>query len=317
MEYKCLRCNHNFKLNKIHLATHLKKQKVCETSWFDFSNEYLLELLENNEYINLYNSLKNKKQCKHCGKHLFKYNLNRHYKTCKGLKNNEKDLNIIVESNSNLKLEPQSDSKAQIINNIKNVENMQQINNNIVIVNPVGNESFDIKNIHKLLNFDTNSNHFHQENDIHNFSKRLDNYIQNYNIIFDKIYENPENHNFKIMNKKKGVCKIKEESNIKFIDFQKLSDTIFKIIDNVYNLAIIEYELNNDNIKLNHYKEFKTKIKQRYQKFINKYKNTTSNKDKKMYYDILYKFYKGFKDLLKNNEDKIFLKSYTIDRHCF
>ena len=86
---------------------------------------------------------------------------------------------------------------------------------------------------------------------------------------------------------------------------------------NIYNLAIIEYELNNDNIKLNHYKEFKTKIKQRYQKFINKYKNTTSNKDKKMYYDILYKFYKGFKDLLKNNEDKIFLKSYTIDRHCF
>ena len=31
-----------------------------------------------------------------------------------------------------------------------------------------------------------------------------------------------------------------------------------------------------------------------------------------MYYDVLYKFYKGFKDLLKNNEQKIFTKAYDI-----
>jgi hypothetical protein len=47
-----------FKNSKLHIRNHLKKQKVCEITWFDFTNEYLLELLENNEYINLYNSLK-------------------------------------------------------------------------------------------------------------------------------------------------------------------------------------------------------------------------------------------------------------------
>ena len=87
----------------------------------------------------------------------------------------------------------------------------------------------------------------------------------------------------------------------------KRGKLLLKANDKYYPISFNKYR----------YKIFNNQINENYQKFIIKFKNTTCNKDKKMYYDVLYKFYKGFKDLLKNNEDKIFLKSYTINRHAF
>ena len=126
------------------------------------------------------------------------------------------------------------------------------------------------------------------------------------------MYEDPKNHNFQIINKRNKICKIKNSDENKHINFEKLSLIIFNIIDNIYELSIYEYQINNDDQSLNHYIEFKKNLKDRYKKFVLKYKNSTSNEDKEMYYDVLYKFYKGFKDLLKNNEQKIFTKAYDI-----
>ena len=99
------------------------------------------------------------------------------------------------------------------------------------------------------------------------------NYIDNYNIIFDKLYEDPKNHNFQIINKRNKICKIKNSDENKHINFEKLSLIIFNIIDNIYELSIYEYQINNDDQSLNHYIEFKKNLKDRYKKFVLKYKN--------------------------------------------
>ena len=298
--YRCIRCNKDFN-KKQNLNRHLLKKSLCNYYDFDLDRDYLIKLLNNNEYLSYVDSLKNKKQCQYCKKIVFKYNLKRHYKSCKKYINNE----LIISENNDLKEEKCN----QVINNINNITNN---NINIQIINPIGEESYDVKNIYKLLSFDPNPQHFHTENDIHNFSSRMLNYIDNYNIIFDKIYENPQNHNFQIINKRNKICKVKDNNKNKHINFEKLSNIIFSIIDNIYELSIHEYEVNNDDKSLNHYMEFKKNLKDRYEKFILKYKNSETSEDKQMYYDVLYKFYKGFKDLLKNNEQRIFTKSYDM-----
>ena len=313
---------------KNHYRNHLNRKNICKPIFKDIDISILKEKLEKNEVESFYNECflvkKENFHCIHCKKNFSsRSNLNRHQKNnCSYINKNDNNTQLeksaCVESGAQIqKIENQSiDTQNNIQNqNIETQNNIQTQNNqqNIHIhINAVGNESIDVKNIYKLLSFDTNSDHFHREDDMYNLSKRVINYIDNYNIIFDQVYNNPENQNFKIINKRNKQCKIKsDDKNIKHINFEELSSTVFAIIDNIYSLSIKEFELNNDTESLYHYREFRNVIKERYDKFMLRYKKSKGI-DKNMYYDVLYKFYKGFKDILKNNEEKIFNKSSDI-----
>ena len=309
IEYICLRCNKSCKNNKTHFRKHLLRKYQCKVLNKNISCTELLEKFNNNEYINYYDEMNNYYKCEFC-QNLYKHqsSLINHKKKC--IKNFENNSELTNNELVNISKINENNN-----NNVTNITNNNITNNNninIQIINPIGRESFDIKEIYQLLSFDPNPEHFHTEDNNHNFSKRMLNYIDNYNIIFDKLLEDPKNHNFQIINKRNKICKIKDSDENKHINFEKLSLIIFNIIDNIYELSIYEYQINNDDQSLNHYIEFKKNLKDRYKKFVLKYKNSTSNEDKEMYYDVLYKFYKGFKDLLKNNEQKIFTKAYDI-----
>ena len=332
--YVCLRCKYSCS-NKFNFKKHLLKKNVCDSLYRDFDVFFLIDKLDEGDYISFYKKCIKQTKCDYCSSfYSSKSNMIRHRNVCPNNPKNLKEiLNLVKKSDNNdtqleksacvesgaqiQKIENQSiDTQNNIQNqNIETQNNIQTQNNqqNIHIhINAAGNESIDVKNIYKLLSFDTNSDHFHREDDIYNLSKRVINYIDNYNIIFDQVYNNPENQNFKIINKRNKQCKIKsDEKNIKHINFEELSSTVFAIIDNIYNLSIKEFELNNDTESLYHYREFRNVIKERYDKFMLRYKKSKGI-DKNMYYDVLYKFYKGFKDILKNNEEKIFNKSSDI-----
>lgn len=137
--------------------------------------------------------------------------------------------------------------------------------------------------------------------------------VSNYNKIFDYLYDKPENQNFEIINKKNGICKIKDDEKYKHIKFEELLDKIFSIITNIYDLSILEYELNNDNKSLYHYKEFKKNLIERKNRYIDKYNNAETTIEKNNIKNSLYIYYKGFFDIIKTVKDKIILKSYDID----
>ena len=305
INYICIRCNLNCYNNKTNLSKHFHRKKPCKTlNGFYFTYDYLLEKLNHNEYIDFYTDLINNKkcQCEYCYKISYKKNLLRHQKSCK--KNPEN-----IEEETSLVLQ-QDEKGAQVINNIQN-NNIQ--NNNINInINAFGNESFDIKKIAKELNFVLGYGNFNG-NELQ-FEDRIDNMITNYNVIFDHLYDNPKNHNFNIINKKDKIVKIKdEENNFKHIKFDDLINKIFDIITNVFDLSILEFEINNDDKSLYHYKEFKQNLIDRKNKFITKYQNAETVQEKNNIKMALFKYYKGFRDIIENIKDKIILKAYDFD----
>lgn len=298
-KYSCIRCGKNFRM-KIHYKNHLDRKNICEPIYKDIEIEILKNHLNNNNTQNFYNECfnvkKNEYHCTYCKKNFSnKSNLTRHQKKyCNFINNN------LVSHNNNSQI-----IQGNIINNI--------VNNNIHIhINSIGNEKFNIKEITEKLNFELNYSNF---NGIKfKYDDRINNLIDNYGIIFDNIYENPDNHNFAIVNKNKKICKIKDsEDGIKHINFEDLTHKIFNIIDNVFDLSIIEFEMNNDKESLYHYKEFKKKLVERRNMFIEKYYSSDNSFEKKNIYNSLYQYFKGFKNLVNNIKDKIILKSYDID----
>lgn len=296
--YICIRCNHDFKIGKTHLMRHLQRKNKCYYGKFNIDTDYLIKLLNKNEYIEFYNSLKNKKQCKYCLSLHYNTNIKRHMKTCKSNPVNQKV--------------KEPDLTQQVINN--NITNhINNINNNINIqINSIGNESYNIKEIVKELKLVFGYGNFNG-NQL-NFDERIENLITNYNLIFDHVYDQPENQNFKIVNKKEKICKIKDESNkYKHIKFDKLIEKIFDIITNIFDLSIIEFEINNDKKSLYHYKEFKDNLIERKNKFMIKYKNASTLQEKNNIKNSLFQYYKGFKTIIDNIKDKIILKAYDFD----
>lgn len=300
-KYICVRCNFT-STNRYNFEKHLNRKTLCKNkNNFDFSYDFLLNKLNKGDYIELYESLKNKKQCPFCKKISFNSNHKRHILKCK--KNPEN-----IEDETSLVIQKE-EKGAQVIN----IQNNNIQNNNINInINAFGNESFDIKKIAKELNFVLGYGNFNG-NELQ-FEDRIDNMITNYNVIFDHLYDNPKNQNFNIINKKDKICKIKdEENNFKHIKFDELINKIFDIITNVFDLSILEFEINNDNQSLYHYKEFKKNLIDRKNKFINKYQTAETIQEKNNIKMALFKYYKGFRDIIDNIKDKIILKAYDFD----
>lgn len=253
-EYICLRCNKSFGKFKTHLKNHLLRKNKCNPIDYNIDCKDLLEKLEDNIYIKYSKNLKNKCKCPFCDKNYnHKSSLSRHKKDCV---HNPKNIN--------------KSNEQQIISTTNNVTNniQNQININI---NSFGNEEYDIKKITKQLNFVLGYSNFNG-NQLH-FKDRIDNMIENYNVIFDHIYENPKNHNFNIVNKKNKICKIKDSDteNYIHIHFDELVDKIFNIVYKIFDLSIDDFEFQNDTICLEHYKEFQQKNIERKNKYIQQY----------------------------------------------
>ena len=303
-DYNCLRCNKKFK-TKFNFERHLIRKKPCKVIKIDFENSYLIDCVNKNNYNELYKENKNKKQCIFCKKILLSKNMNRHINLCKSNPNNNSDINNTTKNtviNNNIQK-----NQTQVINNIHN-----QTNNINININSFGNESFDIKEITQQLKFVLGYGNFNG-NQLQ-YKDRIDNIIYNYNIIFDHLYSNPKNHNFDIVNKKNKICKIKDKDSEEYIHihFNDLVDKIFNIIYKIFELSIIDFEFNNDDISLKHYKEFQQKLIIRKNKYIQEYYNSTDIVEKNNIKQSLYIFYKGFQDILSNIKNKIILKVYDF-----
>jgi len=309
MSYICLRCNKDF-INKSHFKKHLLRKNNCKIENRNIKCNVLLEELLKNNYLEYYEQKNSEIKCIYCNKfYKHKSNMIRHRNNCNynpNINENKETLkeDIIIQKN---KVE---DKNQKIVQNITNNITQNIVNN--ITINNVGDENFDVSQIYKKLNFETDPSNFRGIK--YNFQDRVNNYIDNFNIIFDDIYENRENHNFAIINKKKKICKIKSSNDeSKHIHFEDLSDIIFNIIDNIYNLSIKEYEINNDTETLEHYRKFKRDLIERHHKFKKKYYSTCCPQEKRNIYDSLYQYYKGFRDIINNTKNKIFVKAYDID----
>ena len=297
-EYICLRCNLNCGRFKTHLRNHFRRKKLCNVINYNISCDILIEKLDKNVYIEYYNELKesdsNGYSCPYCNK-TYKYQsgLCKHKSNCK-----KKDLVLL-----------NGDGVRPPI--IQNIYNNNQTNININ-VNSFGKEEYDIKKITKQLNFVLGYSNFNGNK--LQFKDRIDNMISNYNIIFDHLYDNPNNHNFDIVNKKNKICKIKDSDTENFIHihFDELVEKIFNIVYKIFDLSILDFEFNNDNISLEHYKEFQEKLVARKNKYIQQYYSSSNAQEKNNIKQKLYIFYKGFQDILFNIKDKIVLKTYDF-----
>lgn len=286
--YICLRCKYS-NSNKFNFRKHLLKKNVCKVTYRDIDVMELVEKLDNGEYEDFYKKCVKEIKCLHCDRYYSnKSNMLRHAKNCKKTVVNEYKITNIQHNN--------------YINNVNNV-NIQ--------VNSLGNETFNIKEITEKLKLELNYSDFNGNK--LDYGDRVNNLIDNYGIIFDNIYDNPDNHNFSIVNKRKKICKIKEDEIYKHINFEDLTNKIYIIINNIFDLAILEFELNNDQESLYHYREFKQKLISRRELFIEKYNNATSDVEKKNIYNSFYQYYSGFKDILNNIKDKIIVKAYDIN----
>ena len=85
-------------------------------------------------------------------------------------------------------------------------------------------------------------------------------------------------------------------------------EKIFNIVYKIFDLSILDFEFNNDNISLEHYKEFQEKLVARKNKYIQQYYSSSNAQEKNNIKQKLYIFYKGFQDILFNIKDKIVLK---------
>ena len=66
------------------LEKHFNRKKICKPiNNFYFEYQFLLNVLNDNRYIEFYNSLLNKKQCPYCLKIISKTNLKSHILNCK------------------------------------------------------------------------------------------------------------------------------------------------------------------------------------------------------------------------------------------
>jgi len=221
-EYICIRCGKNFKNNKSCIRKHFNRKNICKSKHYDIEYSELLNLLNNNEYINYYNNvIKNtisNYNCEHCDK-LFcnKYNLNRHIKICK------------VKHKSETSTTPQ---KQVIHKNVYNIINNNYINNivNIENINAFGKENVSFIDYKKLKFLDKG------DYEKITLKDKSFNHIHNLKSILDDIYTNPENHNFKLLNKREQKYKIKiDEENYEVKHINELHNDINNILVNIYD----------------------------------------------------------------------------------
>lgn len=261
--YYCCRCN-KYCSNKSVLRKHLMKKFKCEPKLKNIDNGLLIEKLNEDSYIEYYESLKTLKECIYCRRlYTNNSNLKRHQLAC----------------NKGLILNDNSDNKT--VNNI--INNYNQINNNIFIINNLGKEDISNIDFDKLM--------FLDKNDYNELSllNKSNNYVHNLKSIMSDIYNNNSNINFEIINKKEQKCKAKIDDKITKMHF---SEIFFIVFDNIVN--IYENYLNNNQENLEHYINYlQTMSKQ-----LDIYESDITNKKAKEFFIINNKIKKFLKKTL-------------------
>jgi hypothetical protein len=277
VQYVCLRCNLSLNNNRSNLVKHLHRKNPCKCNNFYFSQEHLIDLLNNNKYNDFYDEMINNKkcQCPDCLIILNRYNLKKHFKTCKKNVNNiktnnndEKQYNII----NNITNNNTNNTNNGVINNI--------IINNIININNFGDEDISKIDFTKLEIF---------TNDIYskfNIIDKINNYEYNISNILKQIINEPSNRNFKIKNYKKKELYVKINDVIQINSLEQVSNHLYTLITKIYNNYI-----NNNK----YYEEFKRFIEYSYEQKIEK-----SNKN-------IVKFYMKMMKKHKNYINKIIL----------
>lgn len=84
VNYICLRCNKNFGKFKTHLTNHLSRKFTCKVIHRNFENDFLIQKLNLNEYLDFYETCSKEHKCPFCDKYYkHKNSISRHKKTCK------------------------------------------------------------------------------------------------------------------------------------------------------------------------------------------------------------------------------------------
>ena len=283
--YTCLRCNHNF-TNKSYFRNHLKRKYKCDIVNNDIeesklnTNILLLKLNENtyDEYKQLLESKKFK--CYLCNKsYVNKQNLLRHQKNCKSQNAQCEEIQLKAHEN-------------QQVTNIQNQTNIQNNiqNNNIHIhINGFDKEDLSKVDFEKLT--------FYEKEDFYkkSFQDKANNHIHNYLSILTDIISEPNNKNFKLLNKKDKKFLIKnneDDSEITHLDVVK--DHFYDVINDSYKDYVSD---------IKHYQRFLKLIDIE----INEYEKGSKEFEATQYYKFIKKLKKYIKDkiLWTAEDDKV------------
>lgn len=279
VQYICLRCDSSFDNYRYNLIKHLHRKNPCKCNNFYFSQEHLIDLLNNNKYNDFYDEMINndKCQCPDCLKIMHKNNLKRHSKTCKKNVNN-------IKSNNN------DEKQYNIINNITNNNNNNNITNNTnngvinnIIINNFGDEDISKIDFTKLEIF---------TNEIYgkfNIKEKINNYEYNISNILEQIIDEPSNCNFKIKNHKEKDLYVKINDKLQIKNLDQVFSHLHKLIIEIYNNYI------NDN---KYYEQFKRIMKCYEEQYIHDSKNP----------EVIF-FMKMMKILHKNLNNIVFNKA--------
>ena len=270
-KYICVRCDFT-STNRYNFEKHLNRKTLCKNkNKFDFNYNFLLNKLNKGDYIEFYESLKNKKQCPFCKKISFNSNHKRHILKCK--KNPEN-----IEEETSLTLQ-QDEKCTQVINNIQN-NNIQNNNNNIHIhINGFNNEDLTKIDFDKLLLL--NKDEFNNST----LKDKANNHAHNILSILSDVINEPSNKNFRLVNKKEKKFLIKnQEDNTDFTNLDYVNNHFYYLVNDTYKDYVSDiqhYErfLNLIDIELNEFeKGNKTKEATQYYSFIKKLKKFIKEK---------------------------------------
>ena len=248
--YICLRCKHSTN-NKYSFKKHLQKKNTCKVIFRDFDVNYLINKIDDNEYIEFYDKCLTEYKCDYCNKHYSnRSNMYRHRKNCdyspKVIKKREKEREKIKKDCE------------QIIQNIKKKEKEKIkkdcehiIQNNTLFnqqINNYGNEKKDCINYEHLT--------FYENDDFYKLynKNKFENHTNNIISILKDLTNEPLNKNFKLMNKKELKYAIKENNE------NHIFQHINAIKEDYYNLIIKEYKNYIKNNNYTHYEEFNNDI---------------------------------------------------------
>lgn len=224
----CKLCNKKFDTPSKYFK-HLHQNK-CKNRTIGIKSENanrLASFSEKNDKPNCYVCM----YCKNIYSH--KSSLSRHVKKCKEkealqhiLGNNLKEKNMSLDEfikwRDTMENENDNTIKNNItINNITNLTNLTnniQINNNNVLINPFGKESYDHIINDKELCMEV--------------LKAMDNGV---NKLFLEIYNKEENRNFYKLNNKKKIATLNKNYRINQNDYEYIVELIFNKMHDIYN----------------------------------------------------------------------------------
>ena len=283
--YECLYCRKSFNNNKSHLERHLLRKFPCKNvSGFSIDRQELIVMLNNNSYESYIESLKNKKECEYCKKIFSKKNIRKHESICKLNPDNLKNAQC-----EEIQLKAHENQQVTNIQNQTNIQNNIQNNNIHIHINGFDKEDLSKIDFEKLT--------FYEKEDFYkkSFQDKANNHIHNYLSILTDIISEPNNKNFKLLNKKDKKFLIKnneDDSEITHLDVVK--EHFYDVINDSYKDYVSD---------IKHYQRFLKLIDIE----INEYEKGSKEFEATQYYKFIKKLKKYIKDkiLWTAEDDKV------------